>query len=204
MLWEMIANVNIHPEVKDSIIWKLPNGGSYTTSSAYMAQFARVVYSNLQDMVWKVWSPPKCNFFAWLVTQNRIWTADRLQRRGWPNCDQYPLCSQVQESAANLLFKCRFATRIWKEVFSWLDLQVDTTNWHIFTTVKAWWQGIINIAHQRKALSSLIHLVGCEIWKKKGTRAALEINRHRWPPLLTLLKRRHRFGLLQVPSIYVM
>uniref|UniRef100_A0A453NG55 Uncharacterized protein n=1 Tax=Aegilops tauschii subsp. strangulata TaxID=200361 RepID=A0A453NG55_AEGTS len=36
--------------------------------------------------------------------------------------------------------------------------------------VKAWWQKIINIAHQRKALSSLIHLVGWEIWKEKNAR----------------------------------
>ncbi|XBI91932.1 hypothetical protein VPH35_029135 [Triticum aestivum] len=109
-------------------------------------------------------------FFCLVSHSNRIWTADRLQHRGWPNCDQCPLCSQVQESAAHLLFKCRFATCAWKEVFSWLDLQVDTTNWHIFTTVKAWWQGIINIAHQRKALSSLIHLVGWEIWKERNAR----------------------------------
>lgn len=34
---------------------------------------------------------PKCKFFAWLVINNRILTADRLQRRGWPNCHLCPL-----------------------------------------------------------------------------------------------------------------
>lgn len=104
-LWEKLDNANIQPGVRDSIIRKLTNYRIYTASSASKAQFAGHLRSLLQDMVWKVWSPPKCNFFTWLVTQNRIWTADRFQRRGWPNCDQCPLCSQVQKWAVHLLFK---------------------------------------------------------------------------------------------------
>ena len=56
MLWGMIANVTIHPGVNDSIMWKLTNGGTYT-NSAYKAQFAGLVRSNMQAMVWKVWAP---------------------------------------------------------------------------------------------------------------------------------------------------
>ena len=41
--------------------------------------------SDMPRLVWRNWAPPKCKFFAWLVLQNRIWTADRLVKRGWPN-----------------------------------------------------------------------------------------------------------------------
>ena len=109
-LWEKLLNVIIRPGVKDTILWKLTNDGQYSARSAYIAQFAGLTRSSLHATVWKAWAPPKCKFFAWLVTQNRIWTADRLQQRGWPNCDRCPLCNQVQESAAHLLFKCRFST----------------------------------------------------------------------------------------------
>ena len=78
--------------------------------------------SNMKKIVWKVWAPPKCKFFAWLIIQNRVWTADRLRRRGLPNCDLCPLCKQTGETAAHLLFQCRFAKRIWYMVKDWLHL----------------------------------------------------------------------------------
>jgi hypothetical protein len=152
-------------------MWKLANDGIYSTKTAYMAQFSGLSRSSLQVSVWKAWAPPKCKFFAWLVNQNRIWTADRLQRRGWPNCDRCPLCKQVQESAAHLLFQCRFSIRIWNEVFAWLGMHIPTALWHRFGTVKAWWDELLTSnAHPVKALSSALLLVGWEIWKERNAR----------------------------------
>ena len=134
--WNMLLPINLQPGVPDTMLWKLSSDGSYSAKTAYLAQFAGLVQSNLQTIVWKAWAPQKCKLFAWLVTQNRVWTADRLQRRGWPNCDRCPLCNQVRESAAHLLFKCRFSIRVWKEVLAWLHLDVDTTHWLNFDTVR--------------------------------------------------------------------
>jgi len=41
--------------------------------------------SDMPRLVWRNWAPPKCKFFAGLVLQNRIYAADRLVKRGWPN-----------------------------------------------------------------------------------------------------------------------
>ena len=95
-LWEKLSHVQLIPDMPDSFIWKLTKDGHYSAATAYSAQFLGLVDSDLPQIVWATWAPPKCKFFAWLVINNRIWTADRLQKRGWPNCNMYPLCKQVQ------------------------------------------------------------------------------------------------------------
>ena len=171
-LWEKLSVVQLNPDVADSISWKLSNDGSYSASSAYKVQFLGLVDSNMQQLVWKIWAPPKCKFFAWLVINNRIWTADRLQRRGWPNCDRCPLCKQVQETAAHLLFQCRYTVRVWEMIKSWLGLvDVNPTAWVTVHSVKAWWNLIdSNASQSRRAMMSLIMLISWEIWNERNAR----------------------------------
>jgi hypothetical protein len=64
-------------------------------------------------LVWKVWATPQVKFFAWLAIRNRIWTADRLERRVWENCGLCPLCKQTQETTAHLFSHCRYTKRLW-------------------------------------------------------------------------------------------
>ena len=121
-LWEMVAGVTLSQDRQDTISWKFTTSREYTTSSAYLAQFVGLTYSTNTSMMWKTWAPPKCKFFAWLILQNRVWTADRLFRRGWPNYNLCPLCKQIQKSAAHLLFQCRFTNRVWNEITIWLGI----------------------------------------------------------------------------------
>ena len=170
-LWEKLATVAIQPGVQDSILWKSTKDGQYSAKTAYLAQFHDLPLSSSPAAVWKAWAPPKCKFFAWLIIHNRVWTADRLQRRGWPNCDKCPLCSQVQESAAHLIFKCRFSVRIWNAVFAWLGLAIPTAPWLLFDSVKSWWDAVLSDnTLPMKALSSLLLLVGWEIWNERNAR----------------------------------
>jgi hypothetical protein len=71
----------------------------YSAASAYNAKFEGMVNSYMMEAVWKTWSPPKCKLFAWLILQNRVWTADRLQKRGWPNCGN---CQLTRVNSANV------------------------------------------------------------------------------------------------------
>ena len=134
--------------------------------------------STMPYMVWRPWAPPKCKYFAWLALQNRIWTADRLQRRGWPNCGLCKLCNQEQESVTHLLFKCRFTVRIWSSLKVWLGLHdVEPMDWRLMTTVKEWWtQGIHKRGASRKAMASLAMLVSWEIWKERNARVFRNIS----------------------------
>jgi hypothetical protein len=90
--------------------------------------------------IWNVWVPPKCKIFAWLAMQDRIWMTDSLQRRGWANCGNFPLCNQVPESGAHLLYKCRYTTRIWKDVLLWCGIQnVLPISWATEKSKDDWW-----------------------------------------------------------------
>jgi hypothetical protein len=72
--------------------------------SAYLMQFQSSLKSDFKKLIWQVWVPScckffvwmlqnrVCNFFVWLMLQNRVWTADRLLLRQWPNEYFCPLC----------------------------------------------------------------------------------------------------------------
>jgi hypothetical protein len=75
VLWVRLRGVQLNPEVPDSIVWIHTNHGQYTSASAYEAQFLGLPTSPMENLIWRVWAPPKCKFFSWLGFQNRLWTA---------------------------------------------------------------------------------------------------------------------------------
>ena len=77
-LWELIHEFTLTPGVEDTITWTLSTSGVYSAKSAYRAQFIGALSCPFMAVVWNVWAPPKCSFFAWLAVQNRLWTSDRL------------------------------------------------------------------------------------------------------------------------------
>lgn len=136
-LWERFTHIHLDPTMRDSISWKFTSDGQYSASSAYRTQFIGLVGTEMNQYVWKNWAPPKCKFFAWLVINNRIWTIDGLHRRGWPNCNLCPLCQQVLEMAAHLLFQCRYTIRVWNMIKTWLALHdVRPNGWRVLHSVK--------------------------------------------------------------------
>ena len=71
---------------------------------------------DLDQLIWKVWALLKCKISAWLAYQNRLWTVDRLNRRGWPNQKNCPLCRHADESALHLFAQCCYTRRMWAEL----------------------------------------------------------------------------------------
>jgi hypothetical protein len=170
-LWTQINNVQLDEEMEDDISWKFTENGQYSAASAYQAQFLGLVHSVMDTIVWKTWAPPKVKHHAWLVLQNRLWTADRLQNRGWPNCGLCPLCKQVTESSNHLFVHCRFTVRIWELLKQWLGLiGVNPSHWAGLSTNEWWSQLASGSSPQRKALASLLLLTVWEIWNERNAR----------------------------------
>jgi hypothetical protein len=168
-LWSLIQNFHLNENLEDDISWRLTENGHYTTKSAYELQFLGSTLSSLYKSVWKAWAPPKIKLFIWLVNQNRIWTADRLAKRGWPNCGLCPLCKQCTESVDHLLVHCRFTLLLWdkaKEGFSIPTL--DTNTWMDLSFPK-WWN-MMSTGKNRKGMASLAMLIIWEIWNERNDR----------------------------------
>jgi hypothetical protein len=121
--------------------------------------------------VWKAWVPPKVKNHAWLVLQNRLWTADRLQKRGWENCGLCLLCKQTEENNNHLFIHCRFTVRIWEQLRNWLGiLGLHPRQW-AGIDIHEWWSSLVEgPSPHRKGLSSLALLVVLEIWKERNTK----------------------------------
>jgi hypothetical protein len=91
-LWLKLSEVTLHEGVEDDITWNLTGNGIYSSTSAYHAQFLGATLAPVASSVWKFWAPPKYKFFMLLALQNRLWTNDHLEKRGWPNGWDFPLC----------------------------------------------------------------------------------------------------------------
>ncbi|CAN6163562.1 unnamed protein product [Urochloa humidicola] len=171
-LWAKVQRIALRPEVPDQIVWKLSADGEYSAKSAYEAQFLGATNTRLDNLIWKVWAPPKCKFFGWLAYQNRLWTADRLDRRGWPNQKKCPLCRHTDESALHLFAHCRYTRRVWSELRRTLSATIaDTAAWKACRNMPHWWkQASTSGALSNKATRSLLLLVSWEIWKERNAR----------------------------------
>jgi hypothetical protein len=169
--WTKIQHVLLNDE-PDHITWRLSNTGSYSSSTAYLAQFDDTPNSYMMPAVWNNWAPPKCKTFAWLILQNKVWTSDRLMRRGWPNCGPCQLCKREPESAAHLIFKCRYSMRVWNGLKEWLGLaDFDTSLWNNYNTLPEWWCAISGgNGRRRKGLTSLLLLTAWELWNERNAR----------------------------------
>jgi hypothetical protein len=51
--------------------------------------------------------------FIWLMLQNRIWTSDRLQQRGWPNDYFCPFYHCNLETSCHLFQSCPITRQVW-------------------------------------------------------------------------------------------
>jgi hypothetical protein len=110
--------------------------------------------------------------FAWLILQNRTWTADRLIRSGWPNCGPCQLCKREPETAAHIIFKCRYSLRVWNRLKDSLGLtDFDTHLWTNYDSLEEWWCHISGVNGRRwEGLTSLLLLTAWEICNERNAR----------------------------------
>lgn len=114
----------------------------------------------------------RSSFFAWLALQDRIWTSDRLAKRGWVNRGLCPLCKREQETGAHLFFRCRYTIRLWKLIIDKLGLvPLDPYTWHLEESVIAWWDRRTDASNpDKKAFASLTMLVSWTVWNGRNSR----------------------------------
>jgi hypothetical protein len=170
-LWSLVHNVRLHEEEQDEIIWNLMDNGQYSASSAYEAQFLCRLHSDMNMLMWKAWATPMAKHYAWLALQNRLWTADRLQKRGWPNCGLCPFCKHVMESTNHLFIHCRFSIRIYELLKEWIGIHGIYPRQWAGLNINEWWNLLTTgPTPQRKDLATLMLLTVWELWNERNAR----------------------------------
>ena len=143
-LWELLEDIVLDNSRQDTISWVLTSDGAYSAGSAYAAHFIARTKCEHATQLWKIKAPPKCKFFLWLLLQNRVWTAARLQARGWPNEYFCQLCLRNLETAHHLFCECPVTKEIWKQVGTWIQASsLLPENWTQTEHLQDWFVALI-------------------------------------------------------------
>ena len=169
MLWDLVHGVQLS-DGEDKITWKLTADGQYTTKSAYEFQFKGSFSSFRPKWIWSVHAEPKHRFFTWLLVQEKILTADKLQARNWTCNPLCSLCGSAPETAQHICLQCPFAQRVWELVQTWTQDLV--TKPEVGATIEDWWiQSLQNLKkNQRRTKAAAIMYTFWNLWKERNRR----------------------------------
>lgn len=167
-LWLRLQVVELMPLQEDKINWLHSSDGQYSAKSAYQLQFCGMSSSLTAESTWKAKTPPKCHFFVWLMLQNRLWTAARLQIRGF--CTLY---IRNLETASHLFQECHYSRQVWNKVASWIMVvTMSPTSWSQIGDLGQWFVAMGNFSQndKKEGVRSMIVLTVWEIWKERNNR----------------------------------
>jgi hypothetical protein len=167
--WETISLVNLQGG-EDTISWKLTASGKYSSKTAYNAFFSNLPKAVEAKDLWKAGAPLLHKLHMWFTLKDRLWTTDRLERRGLEHPRECALCCQEPENADHISVQCCFAREAWYNLLLKFRL-------HRFTpgrteTLKEWWRRLsaaIPSVH-RKEINALVILVTRCLWLERNSR----------------------------------
>ena len=168
-LWNVLQSLklNLDTPEEDQICWKLDPSGKYTAKSAYNIQFSGCILSNFPRLIWKAWAPPKCKFFLWLLLQDRLWTAARLQVRGLENNYFCGLCVRNLETITHLFIDCPFSRTVWDRIATWSNCNnLQPVQWGETRDVEDWFLVMIDRG-SKKGHTLAILTLWC-IWNRRN------------------------------------
>jgi len=168
-LWDLVQEVQLTTE-EDQISWKWTADAVYTAKSAYEAQFRGSYSSFLPTAIWRAHAEGKHKFFCWLLVQEKLLTADKLQARNWQCNPLCSLCGRLPETAEHLCLHCPFAIQVWGLVSSLSAnlIRVPAQG----TTIEDWW--CESLAQQpqkeRRQAAAFLMYTAWNLWKERNRR----------------------------------
>ncbi|XP_026460037.1 uncharacterized protein LOC113360789 [Papaver somniferum] len=133
----LLSSNSIQEGVLDSRVWVGNVHGKYTVKDGIRSDEDEGEPNFPIDVVWSREYPYKINFFLWLLSHDRIMTADNLLRRGMNVSSLCCFCDEDDETSSHLFYECWRTRRIWDYFvegcrFEW------TYNSNVTINVKSW------------------------------------------------------------------
>ena len=153
----------------DEITWRWTSNGAYTSKSAYLAQLQGAYCTFDAQSIWRAYAEGKHKFFAWLLVQTKILTADKLEARNWPCEQNCVLCDQERETAAHLCLHCPFAKQVWLLVSNWTAGSVTMPE-DPSENVEEWWRRSLSSLSQsqRRSVAAVLMYTTWNLWKERN------------------------------------
>jgi hypothetical protein len=164
------TSFDVEDQAEDEIVWTRSPDGIHTAKSAYELQFEGNIISSFR---WSVWAPSKCKFFIWLLLQNRVWTTDRLQERGWQNQYFCPFYIRSLKTVCHLFMECPVSCQLWLTIGHWAALQrFAAYRWMQQRSVQDWFYALDGDVSSVKirGSKSLAILVCWSLWCERNAR----------------------------------
>jgi zinc-binding in reverse transcriptase len=100
--------------IDDTLLWRWHHSGLFTTKSAYIwiSNRTRSEMFFVTEL-WKTKIPLRVRIFFWLLSKDRLFTGQNLQKsRGWPHNTRCCLCEANELKTSKYLFvSCPYAIR---------------------------------------------------------------------------------------------
>jgi hypothetical protein len=141
---------------EDSLVWRWTNDGTYSSKSAYEAQFQGSYCTFNCTAIWKAKVEEKHHFFAWLLLHSKVLTADNMMIHNWPCNQTCGLCDQAFETARHISIQCVFAQQVWVLVSWWTFGRVPIPE--AGANLRSWWNSTLQAAPKaiRKELAAVL------------------------------------------------
>ncbi|XP_028083430.1 uncharacterized protein LOC114284679 [Camellia sinensis] len=117
------------PGSSDTPVWSLTTDGNFSIQSAWDCWRDKGPQVSWSKLIWGPPSIPRVSFIAWLATNERLNTGDRLQAFGLVPTPCCPFCQDPEENHTHLFFSCIFSSRIWGGILAKCNSNWPTLPW---------------------------------------------------------------------------
>jgi hypothetical protein len=165
LLWDRLLQVQL-TDSPDQIRWRWAADGKYSSKSAYEFQFKGTYCTFNNRALWRAKAEEKHRLFAWLLVQNKILTADKLQVRNWPSDPICRLCDQELETAQHLCLHCVYAQELWHLVSGWTNGRVQVPSRS--ADLEGWWNAAVSGKPKAEArtIAAMLIYTAWNLWKE--------------------------------------
>ncbi|CAM0906467.1 unnamed protein product [Alopecurus aequalis] len=169
-LWEVLRLRTLSVDGGDQVSWRLSANGKYFAKTAYGAFFFGRECAPAAAELWSAGAPLVHKLHMWFALKDRLWTADRLSRRGMDHPPCCALCCQEDETASHLTLQCSFSRQVWHDILTAYGLQHLTPD--VDSCLQVWWSSLSNATSGtlRKEVNSLVILVAHSLWLERNSR----------------------------------